>query len=207
MNYKLHGPRGPRPDLRKDMNKANTDAAHNAAYLGESTPPIGTFIKLSSLTKLKKSLSQEQAPTLLWGLSTVLLSASSYIDPANRVDQFQTVRIALGCSIGRARLKYTLDDKNEDGDEVIEDIREAAKPFHLRKAHIREDLRMAMVIIGRLSIPVGKLSRKGIFVSTYEFTKMSLIELIKSRGRSVHRIGNTEMEGPTASAGYLIVDH
>ncbi|CAH7683649.1 hypothetical protein PPACK8108_LOCUS17282 [Phakopsora pachyrhizi] len=40
---------------------------------------------------------------------------------------------------------------------------------------------------------------RGIFVLTYKFTKMSLIELIKSRGRSVHRIGNAEMEAVTAS--------
>ncbi|CAH7676764.1 hypothetical protein PPACK8108_LOCUS11860 [Phakopsora pachyrhizi] len=156
MNYKLHGPRGPRPDLRKDMNKGNTDAAHNAAYLGESTPPIETFIKLSSLTKLKKSL--------------------------------------------RARLEYTLYDKNEDGDEVIEDIREAAKPFHLRKAsntivnvlaHIREDLRMAMAIDTKRTGEMGSLVSNG----------------QRALERSIRHCQEPGiMEGPTASAGYLIIE-
>ncbi|CAH7686781.1 hypothetical protein PPACK8108_LOCUS21474 [Phakopsora pachyrhizi] len=39
-----------------DMNKGDTDAAHDAAYLEGLTPPIETFIKLGSLTELKKSL-------------------------------------------------------------------------------------------------------------------------------------------------------
>ncbi|CAH7689296.1 hypothetical protein PPACK8108_LOCUS24346 [Phakopsora pachyrhizi] len=137
------------------------DQAHNAAYLGESTPPIETFIKLSSLTKLKKSLrsKSQQRMYFAYRLSSNQLKIS---DPIPLTSAFQAIR-------SRARLEYTLDDKNEDGDEVIEDIREAAKPFHLRKgsnifraivnvlAHIREDLRMAMVMDTKRTGEMGSL--------------------------------------------------
>ncbi|CAH7688579.1 hypothetical protein PPACK8108_LOCUS23551 [Phakopsora pachyrhizi] len=185
MNYKLHGPRGPRPDLRKDMNKANTDAAHNAAYLGESTPPIETFIKLSSLTKLKKSLrsKSQQRMYFAYRLSSNQLKIS---DPIPLTSAFQAIR-------SRARLKYTLDDKNEDGDEVIEDIREAAKPFHLGKgsntivnvlAHLREDLRMAM--------RTGEMG--------------SLVSAMRKEGSLEWDSRDSGWAGPTASAGYLIME-
>ncbi|KAI8443637.1 hypothetical protein BY996DRAFT_8218263, partial [Phakopsora pachyrhizi] len=90
-NYELHGPRGPRPDLRKDMNEGDSDAAQDAAFLGGSTPPFETFIKLSSPTKLKKSLrsKSQQRMSFAYGSSSNQLKIS---DPIPLTSAFQAIR-------------------------------------------------------------------------------------------------------------------
>ncbi|CAH7675090.1 hypothetical protein PPACK8108_LOCUS10061 [Phakopsora pachyrhizi] len=73
------------------MNKGDTDAAHNAAYLGGSTTPIETFIKLSSPTKLKNSLrlKSQQRMSFAYGLSSNQFKISDLIPLTSA---FQAIR-------------------------------------------------------------------------------------------------------------------